>query len=191
MVAHTVGNSSPVHQTMDDIHQPEVDQWVEDFLGSYPRSLTGWLTFDFMRSPEDGLIYPIECNPRIHSCFILFEKEDQLIKLLEKALLEGFGEKVQDEGKDSQEIQPLRPSTKQIYWIINELWVLLSSLGDVDIIKEHLHILATGREAVFDSSDPLPFLVLNFGQMPALILANLVILQPFNIVDFCCSSLKC
>ena len=187
MVAHTVGNSSPVHQTMDHIHQPEVDQWVEAFLASFPRTLTGWITFDFMRSPEDGLIYPIECNPRIHSCFILFEKEDGLIKLLEQSLLQGF----RQTNEDSQEIQPLRPSTKQIYWIINELWVLLSSLGDLDIIKEHLHILASGREAIFDSSDPLPFLALNFAQMPALILSNLVILQPFNIVDFCCSSLKC
>ena len=113
-----------------------------------------------------------------------------MIKLLEQSLLDG--RRAKDKGStDSQEIQPLRPSTKQIYWIINELWVLLSSLGDLDIIKEHLHILASGREAVFDSSDPLPFLVLNFGQMPALILTNLVILQPFNIVDFCCSSLKC
>jgi len=255
VIGHAVSTSSAVHQTQDSIEHDDIDKWVFQFIERYPGSLTGWLTFDFMQSSEDEQFYPIECNPRISSIFILFQEEDKLIQELEWGMLfrgeingcsdaskgyegkqipysdpksghiNGYSSQINgysglfngcsgqfngctgpscpitdcsgpthgyaSHTNDNKElIHAAKPSCKQIYWFMNEMWVLLSNMHKIDVIKEHLHIIRTGKEANFDIHDSIPFLVLNFVQMPVMILKNMIKLQPFGIVDYCCSSLK-
>ncbi|GIW23022.1 MAG: hypothetical protein KatS3mg068_2029 [Candidatus Sericytochromatia bacterium] len=41
---------------------------------------TGQISFDFIKSKNDNLFYPIECNPRTTSGVVLFDKEDNISK---------------------------------------------------------------------------------------------------------------
>ena len=188
VVAHTVGNSSPVHQSFDHIDCTEVTQWVRDFIKRYAKSITGWLTFDFMKSPDDGHFYAIECNPRLHSAYILFQQSDGLVKEIERRL-----GSVHDNTAINQtpnDFVPIDPSLNQNYWLINELWTMLTNINNVKVLRERMHIIWTGSEAVFEFMDPLPFFVLYFGQTPGLIIKNLFHLRRFQTVDYCCSALK-
>ena len=55
-------------------------EWTETFLSRLanhptadgsPRSLNGHFSFDFIHSTKDDVIYPIECNARVHTAIIL------------------------------------------------------------------------------------------------------------------------
>ena len=189
IVAHTVGNSSPVHQSFDHIEHPEVTQWVQDFIKRYSKSITGWLTFDYMKSPEDGHYYAIECNPRLNSAYLLFQQNDGIVKAIERRL--GTVPENSATSQKSDDFVPIEPSLKQNYWLINELWTLLTNITDFKFIRERLYIIWTGHEAVFEFMDPSPFFVLYFGQTPALIIKNMFgEMTPFRTIDYCCSGLK-
>ena len=189
IVAHTVGNSSPVHQSFDHIEHSEVTQWVQDFIKRYSKCITGWLTFDFMKSPDDGHFYAIECNPRLNSAYILFQPNDGLVKEIERRL--GSVPDNTATSQTSPDFVPIEPSLKQNYWLINELWTMLTNINNVQVLRERMHIIWTGHEAVFEVKDPLPFFALYFGQTPALIIKNMFNnMTPFRKIDFCCSGLK-
>ncbi len=184
IVAHQIGNHSSMYQHINSIQHVEISEYVHNFVYRYPRPLNGWLTLDFMQSPEDGHFYPVECQPSLNSSYILFNKEDGLIKVLEDQV---------DSNKNNNnygDTQVVQPSVKEAYWLMNELWLIVSHICKPDIILHHLLILITGKEATFDRNDPLPFMMLNFAQIPALIIKNLFNLQPFKIVDYCSSSLR-
>ena len=189
IVAHTVGNSSPVHQSFDHIEHPENTQWVQDFIKQYSKSITGWLTFDYMKSPEDGHYYAIECNPRLNSAYLLFQEKDGIVKEIERRLSTVPENSAASQKSDN--FVPIEPSLKQNYWLINELWTLLTNITDIEVLRERMYIIWTGHEAVFEFMDPLPFFVLYFGQTPALIIKNMFGgMTPFRKIDYCCSGLK-
>ena len=187
-IAHTVGNSSPVHQSFDHIDHSEITQWVQEFIKRYPEPITGWLTFDFMKSPEDGHFYAIECNPRLNSAYLLFQPSDGIVEEIEHRL--GSVPDKTTPIQTSNNYVPIEPSVKQNYWLINELWVMLTNVNNMKVLRERMRIIWTGKEAIFEFRDPLPFFVLCFAQTPALIIKNMFTLTPFRIIDYCCSGLK-
>ncbi|MEK3721861.1 ATP-grasp domain-containing protein [Paenibacillus sp. FSL H8-0034] len=54
--------------------------WVQSFVQK--EHFSGQIAFDFVESYEDGILYPIECNPRATSGVHLFNPEDKLVEAL-------------------------------------------------------------------------------------------------------------
>jgi hypothetical protein len=115
---------------------------------------------------EDGRLLAIECNPRTHSAITMFDDHPDLAR----AYL--------DDGVAT--LTP-RPTSRPTYWLYHELWRALSRPARAG---ERLRVVLRGRDAVFDWSDPLPFLLLHHLQIPALLLANLVRGRDWVRVDF-------
>lgn len=58
------------------------EQWTREFLSrlakhktekGQTRRLTGHFSFDFIHSERNGELYPIECNPRVHTAIIMLD----------------------------------------------------------------------------------------------------------------------
>jgi hypothetical protein len=134
------------------VDKPEIEAWVRRFVSAF--GLTGQVSFDFIERP-DGSICAIECNPRTHSAITMFYDHPDVAR----AYLE-TGVPV---------IQPLR-SSRPTYWLYHELWRLVSQPRTAGL---RLRTIASGKEAIFDWSDPLPFLMVHHAQIPWLLLRNL------------------
>ncbi|XP_076445493.1 uncharacterized protein LOC143283202 [Babylonia areolata] len=206
LISHTVGFSGPVYQTQNHVDCEDIVQWAEDFVDRYPGRLTGWFTFDFMKSAADGKYYPLECNPRLGTSFMLFTAEDGTIPLLQQHLDSAsnggdlkarptpsslLSPKAQENGTShSGPHRVMLPKRKQIFYLLNILWEMVSSPGNLAVWRRNLGILVRGHEAIFSVQDPLPFFALNFLQMPALIIHFLLHGKPWNIVDYNIGTLK-
>merc|ERR1712118_622260 len=68
--AFTMCKSSASQLNYEHFEHPKIREWVRDFAAK--SGLTGQLCWDFIED-EEGVPYPIECNPRIHtqSCVFL------------------------------------------------------------------------------------------------------------------------
>ncbi len=155
--------SSPFQVNYAMVDDPQIADWVGRFAKSL--AVTGQLSFDFMPT-EDGRLLAIECNPRTHSAITMFDDHPDLAR----AYL--------DDGVAT--LTP-RPASRPTYWLYHELWRALSRPARAG---ERLRVVLRGRDAVFDWSDPLPFLLLHHLQVPALLLANLVRGRDWVRVDF-------
>ena len=144
--------------------QPGIRQWVEDFVR--PLKLTGQVSFDFIRT-DDGRVFPIECNPRTHSAITMFYDDPDLAAAY-----------LDDDGPTLD--RPL-PGSRPTYWIYHELWRLLTRPRAA---RSRLATIARGKDAIFDWSDPLPFLLVHHLQLPSLLLGNLVRNKPWIRIDF-------
>ena len=144
------------------VDRPEIEEWVRTFVREL--KLTGQVSFDFMATP-DGRVYAIECNPRTHSAITMFYDHPDLAA----AYLDA----------DGPSIRPL-PSSRPTYWLYQELWRLLRHPSTV---RERVSTVAHGKEAIFDWTDPLPFLLVHHLQIPALLLHNLRHLKDWIRVD--------
>ena len=141
---------------------PEIEDWVRTFVRE--RKLTGQVSFDFMAA-RDGRVYAIECNPRTHSAITMFYDHPDLAA----AYLDA----------DGPSIRPL-PGSRPTYWLYQELWLLIRHPSTV---RERVSIVAHGKEAIFDWTDPLPFLLVHHLQIPSLLLHNLRHLKDWIRVD--------
>ena len=144
------------------VDKPAIEDWVRTFVRE--RKLTGQVSFDFMQT-DDGRVYAIECNPRTHSAITMFYNHPDLAA----AYLDA----------DGPSIRPL-PSSRPTYWLYQELWRLVRHPGTV---RERASIIAHGKEAIFDWTDPLPFLLVHHLQIPSLLLGNLRHLKDWIRVD--------
>ena len=68
-----------------------------------------------------------------------------------------------------------------VYWLYNELANLVTKQKN---LEEILVTLRYGRDAVWSPQDPLPFIALNYVQMPILLLKTLFTGNLFQKVDF-------
>lgn len=143
--------SSPWQMNYEMVDKPAIRAWVTDFVGAL--RLTGQVSFDFIET-ADGSIHPIECNPRTHSAITLFHDHPDLTA----AYLDD----------DQPVITPLTGS-RATYWIYHEVWRLLTEPGRV----HRMRTIVAGKDAVFDASDPLPFLLLHHLHIPWLLLRSL------------------
>ncbi|MBW4658056.1 MAG: ATP-grasp enzyme [Drouetiella hepatica Uher 2000/2452] len=160
---HCCCKSSAFQINYERVDKPEIEAWVRQFVGGL--NLTGQVSFDFIQA-EDGSVYAIECNPRTHSAITMFYNHADVAR----AYLEnGF-----------PVIQPLK-SSRPTYWIYHEIWRLVTQPTQ---IRQRLQIIFSGKDAIFDWSDPLPFLMVHHVQIPWLLIKNLRQLKGWIRIDF-------
>jgi predicted ATP-grasp superfamily ATP-dependent carboligase len=155
--------SSAFQINYEQVDKPEIEAWVRQFVKGL--KLTGQVSFDFIQA-ADGQVYAIECNPRTHSAITMFYNHPDVAS----AYLED----------GSAMIQPL-PSSRPTYWFYHEIWRLVTQPAKA---AERLKIIASGKDAIFDWSDPLPFLMVHHAQIPWLLLENLWQLKGWVRIDF-------
>lgn len=126
---------------------------------------SGQFSFDIIESAA-GQVVGLECNPRTHSAVTLFHGHPGVTA----AYLED----------GSRVIRPL-PSARPTYWPYHELW---RALSDPQTLPECVRTVARGRDALWDPTDPLPFLLVHHLQIPLLLLRNLVRRKPWIRIDF-------
>ena len=160
---HCCCQSSAFQINYKMVDKPEIEAWVRQFVGGL--KLTGQVSFDFIQA-EDGCIYAIECNPRTHSAITMFYNHADVAR----AYLES----------NFPVIQPLK-SSRPTYWIYHEIWRLVTHPTQ---IGQRLNIISRGKDAIFDWSDPLPFLMVHHAQIPWLLLENLRQLKGWIRIDF-------
>ncbi|MEG4285545.1 ATP-grasp enzyme [Microcoleus sp. A006_D1] len=166
---HCCCKSSAFQINYEMVDHPEIEAWVRRFVGGL--NLTGQVSFDFIQANDDGRIYAIECNPRTHSAITMFYNNPDVAKAyLETEPL-------------SNVIQPLE-SSRPTYWIYHEIWRLVTHLWSPVEVWRRLQIIAGGKDAIFDWSDPLPFLMVHHAHIPCLLLGNLRQLKGWIRIDF-------
>lgn len=160
---HCCCRSSAFQINYEMVDKPEIEAWVRHFVGSL--KLTGQVSFDFIQA-DDGSVYAIECNPRTHSAITMFYDHPELAS----AYLEsGF-----------PTIKPLK-SSRPTYWIYHEIWRLVTQPAD---FVDRLRIILRGKDAIFEWSDPLPFLMVHHAQIPWLLLESLRKRNDWIRIDF-------
>lgn len=165
---HCCSESSPFQINYKQMNNPDIYRWVETFVQKM--NLTGQVCFDMIQT-EAGKVYPIECNPRLHSAITMFHDHS------------GVAMAYLDDGKPGEEpIMPL-PNSKPTYWTYHELWRLLNIRSPSEL-KAWWRRLAEGTDAVLQTDDPLPFLMLHNWQIPLLLLDNLRRLKGWTTIDF-------
>jgi hypothetical protein len=142
--------------------KPEIEAWVRGFVE--PLRLTGQISFDFIQA-DDGQVYAIECNPRTHSAITMFYNHPDLAR----AYLDD----------DVATIEP-RPDSRPTYWLYHELWRLIAGPNR----RDRLRVIRRGKDAIFDWTDPLPFLLVHHLQIPWLLARNLVRGRDWIRIDF-------
>jgi hypothetical protein len=161
--------SSPFQINYQQVDNPDIFAWVECF--SRALNLTGQLSFDFIQA-ENGTVYPIECNPRIHSAITMFHDHP------------GVADAYLKDAKDENEppITPL-PNSKPTYWLYHELW-RLTEIRSWQQLREWWQKIRQGTDAIYQMNDPLPFLTVHHWQIPLLLLGNLQKLKGWMRIDF-------
>lgn len=144
------------------VDKPEIRQWVERFVAGIGEA--GQLSFDFIEA-ADGHAYAIECNPRTHSAITMFYDHCEVAA----AYLE-----------DGHPTITPKPDARPTYWIYHEAWRLLTQRGRRARLTSILH----GKDAIFDTRDPLPYLMVHHLHIPALLIDNLRRRGGWTRIDF-------
>jgi len=166
---HCCCESSAFQVNYQSINDPEIEGWVRRFAERF--KLTGQISFDFIRANDDGRLYAIECNPRTHSAITTFHDN---IRVAEAYL-----------GAESLEgtVTP-RLGSKPTFWIYHEIWRLICGLHSLRKIGRRIKVVLSGKDAIFDWRDPLPFLIVHHVQIPLLLLCDLYQLRGWVRIDF-------
>jgi len=174
-----VSESSASHLNFHHTDVPEIIEWVQQFAAQAPK-LTGQICWDFILDRHTKKVFPLECNPRIHSQCIIIDKPDLVHAILSEKWEEGL---------------TLVPdiSTAEVYWLYNELFKLLPgnmfpwyrNSDEKWNIRRIMKLIKTGRESDLDLSDPFPFLMRNHLQIPILLIDTFWKNKPWVKVDFC------
>ncbi len=166
IVAHVCCASSDFQVNYRSVDHPRIEAWVQHFVAAL--NLTGQVSFDFIESP-DGEVKPVECNPRTHSAVTAFDEPEALARAY-------LGP------KDGETLRP-RQDAKPTYWLAHEVFRLGRAKSWAEA-RARMAVMLGGRDAVFDATDPLPFLVLHHGQIPWLLLENLLRGRDWHRIDF-------
>ncbi|VEP14427.1 conserved hypothetical protein [Hyella patelloides LEGE 07179] len=165
---HCCSQSSPFQVNYEQVENPAIYIWVETFVQKM--NLTGQICFDMIQT-EDGTVYPIECNPRLHSAITMFHDHPGVAAAY-----------LYDGEPGEQPITPL-PNSKPTYWTYHELWRLLG-IRSLAELKNWWQKVTEGTDAILQADDPLPFLMLHNWQIPLLLLDNLRRLKGWVKIDF-------
>jgi len=178
--AITTSESSPSQLNYQEKDIPAITAWVQQFAAKTPQ-LTGQLCFDFLQDHHTRKVYPIECNPRIHSqCAVFLDNPE-------------FGLSVLSDNWEAGRTLVPKTSTAQVFWLYNELFKILPSClfpgyrkysGKYSTV-ETLRLIFEGRESDLDIIDPGPFLLRNHVQLPMLLLDTYWNRTPWVKLDFC------
>ena len=74
------------------------------------------------------------------------------------------------------------PNHQEVYWFYQELEKFLTGQTSLDRFLDRLQ---HGQEAVWRIEDPLPFLALNFIQIPLLLFKTIIFNTAWSKVNFC------
>ncbi len=165
---HCCAESSPFQINYEQVNNPAIYQWVKTFVEKM--NITGQVCFDVIQT-TGGQVYPIECNPRLHSAITMFHDHPGVANAY-----------LSDGAPEAVPITPL-PTSKPTYWTYHELWRLLGirSLAELNAWWKKM---AKGTDAILQPDDPLPFLMLHNWQIPLLLLDNLCRLKGWVKIDF-------
>jgi predicted ATP-grasp superfamily ATP-dependent carboligase len=166
---HCCCESSAFQVNYENVDRPDIEHWIRQFVSSL--NLTGQVSFDFIQAADDGQLYAIECNPRTHSAITMFYDHPDVAK----AYLE--------HDPLVQTAQPLA-SSRPTYWIYHEIWRLMTQGWSPKRVWQRLHLIAQGKDAIFDWDDPLPFLMVHHWHIPLLLLGNLRQPKEWIRIDF-------
>ena len=165
---HCCSKSSPFQINYEQVDNPAIYQWVNTFIQKM--NLTGQVCFDMIQT-ESGTVYPIECNPRLHSAITMFHDHPDVAQAY-----------LSDGDPGEAPITPL-PNSQPTYWTYHELWRLLS-VRTMPELQSWWNKMTQGTDAVLSPTDPLPFLMLHNWQIPLLLLDNLRRLKGWVKIDF-------
>jgi predicted ATP-grasp superfamily ATP-dependent carboligase len=165
---HCCCESSAFQVNYENVDHPQIEAWIRTFASQL--KLTGQVSLDFIQA-DDGQIYAIECNPRTHSAITMFYNHPDVATayLSPRPVV--------------PTVQPLA-SSRPTYWIYHEIWRLVTHLGSPTDVWKRLQIIARGKDAIFDWTDPLPFLMVHHWQIPLLLLGNLRHPKEWIRIDF-------
>jgi predicted ATP-grasp superfamily ATP-dependent carboligase len=166
---HCCSASSAFQVNYEQVDKPEILQWVKRFVKEL--NLTGQISFDFIQA-EDGTVYPIECNPRTHTAITMFYNHP--------GVAGAYLEDSEDESEPP--LEPL-PDSKPTYWLYHELW-RLTGVRSLSQLGAWCDKIVRGTDAMFQVSDPLPFLMVHHWQIPLLLLDNMRKLKGWIRIDF-------
>jgi predicted ATP-grasp superfamily ATP-dependent carboligase len=164
---HCCCESSAFQVNYENVENPAILEWVKKFVSEL--KLTGQISFDFIQA-EDGLVYAIECNPRTHSAITTFYNHP--------AVADAYLNK----NPQLQTFQPL-PTSKPTYWTYHEIW-RLTGIRSWEQFVTWVRNFWRGTDAIYELTDPLPFLMVHHWQIPLLILKNLQQLKGWIRIDF-------
>ena len=176
MQAFHICPCSPMQIDYDVVKHPKIRQWVETFCKA--KHVTGFLCFDFLEDGASHEVYCIECNPRLHSSVVSYHMQPTLARAIHGAMEHPF--------QLEEAVEPA-VNSNHVYWLYNEIAKL--GLGQQGI-RAFMNTLLFGKEAVWDSSDPLPFFVLNHLQMPIMLLRALISGEMWNVTNYCLGQLR-
>ncbi|UJA20372.1 ATP-grasp enzyme [Thermoleophilia bacterium SCSIO 60948] len=148
LTLHCCCRSSAFQLNYEMVDHPAIEAWVRRFAREL--RLTGQYSFDFIET-ETGELRAIECNPRTHSAITMFYDHPGVAD----AYL----------GRRADTVVPTATS-RPTHWIYNELWHALRRPRE---LPRRLRTIARGKDAIFDRSDPLPFLLVHHLQIPSLL----------------------
>lgn len=166
---HCCSKSSPFQVNYEQVDNRAIYEWVKKFVREL--NLTGQISFDFIQT-EDGKVYPIECNPRIHSAITMFYNHP--------GVASAYLKDAEDENQPA--IEPL-PDSKPTYWLYHELW-RLNEVRSFKDLQNWWQKIRKGTDAIFQINDPVPFLTVHHWQIPLLLLNNLARLKGWIRIDF-------
>jgi predicted ATP-grasp superfamily ATP-dependent carboligase len=158
--------SSAFQVNYENVDKPEIREWIDRFLEGIGG--TGQASFDVIQA-ADGTVYPIECNPRTHSAITLFYNHP------------GVADAYLNPEPTVEPLQPL--NSKPTYWLYHELW-RLNEIRSFQQLQTWFRNIWRGKDAIFEVSDPLPFLMVHHWQIPLLLLGNLQRLKGWTRIDF-------
>jgi len=176
--------SSPMQIDYQDAsHKTKIYEWVHRFVAA--KKLSGSLCFDFMEHPRTGEMMGIECNPRLHSSVVLMGQDRQGAANAIYQALEGKPPTVDYSCTNNN--LPVTPGScpAPVYWLYNELAKLPTKEAPAALAR-----LLKGRDAVWDTSDPVPFFLLPHLQLPSQLASSLLTDQQWSIVNFCLGQLR-
>lgn len=153
-------SDSPISQAMEDFTKRQAVAGGENF--------TGHLSFDFMLkvarpAEKDKVeIYAIECNPRVHTAIVLFDRTPQLVEEYLSALSPS------DRPSCSPPLAPENPA--QYYWVGQDMveqvihplycWIFAGTISVSQVCESTTmffkHLLYW-KDGTWDTSDILPF----------------------------------
>ncbi|KAF4340794.1 hypothetical protein FBEOM_5245 [Fusarium beomiforme] len=158
---------SPLSRAMLDFTLKQAEEGGENF--------TGHMSFDFLINKEDEdaaesgaktkvTIYPIECNPRVHTATVLFNNTPEIVDEYLSVLSPSASRPLTK--------PPLPPTNpQQYYWVGQDVVELVlypfyltlfrgtMSLSDIQrSIRAFVQHLIYWKDGTFESWDPLPWL---------------------------------
>jgi hypothetical protein len=180
MLVHSASRASAVQTAFSHERSPILLAWAQE-VGE-KLHLTGSLSFDVI--VVDNVVFPLECNPRLHTLVVNFSEEP---KTLVDAYLAPLSEEASLAANSSEENRVVQPTTVKLrYWFAGELIKVGLELvkGDFAQSLSHVRNLCRGQEATFRWKDPIPFFWLYHVQTLIMMWSALIHRRPFNRIDF-------